>query len=396
MYLNVSFRWLIVSGFVLILFFAGCQKTHEDKTTIIWKKDLIKGWNNRDVYYPDVRMGKSPLYAARFKSGFFYISPGGETLYSHKIEEENRYYCVSKNYYLLYNLLPDKKNKLKGRIFEFYDNNGSPVKVRKKPPFREKFPIPTNGVKTKATPRISPEGELIATFDSGGTDFALYDKKGKMLVSPRTYGPLITSYAFSNKNAFFAVGYITGHVVLFNSKGREVFSKKIKIGNYSVVKSVFVSDNGEYVGLVAGLFSEYVIVLNKKGEVIWSLKTGSNQRTRVFGCFSSGDGKRVIIGLNGGAAIYSNPEGNLIRKLTFYRNDTKRFMLFNASGNQKGDVILSFSLKNNSIVFFVSSKGVVRRHYRLDDDYIYTSFFEDGSGYIMQGNKNIYCFKYFF
>ena len=389
---SFKIKLIFIISFVFFTFFACRERTHIDNTSLAWKKNITTGTNNLRTYIKNYKIKSSFLSYAKFPDGFIFLDNAGQTLYSYKTETDNQKYSISKNYYIFYHEKTVKKNRFKGHIIRFFSKSGSPIKVRKRKLYREKHPLPLNSIKTKGSPRISPNGSIVAIFDSAGINFELYNNKGKQLITPRTYGPLITSYSFSRKNDFFAVGYLNGAFAVFNNKGKELFNKKVKVGKYHVIKSVFISDDGEYIGVVAGIYPEYVLVFNKKGKLLWYNSTGVNQRKRVFACFSQGKAKRVIVGIPGGAAIYNNPDGEFLNKIQFYRNDTRHFFLFDADGTEDGNIALSFSLKGSSYIQLVNSRGFPTKRNYYPDAYMYLRFYNKGKTLFLQGNKNILCY----
>lgn len=385
-------KLIFIISFIFFTFFACNQKTHLNRITLAWENNISNDTNNYQTYLKNYKIKKTFLPYAKFPNGFMFLNNSGKTIYTFKRETENQHYSVSRNYYVTYHQKTVKKNRFKGNIVRFFSNTGASIKVRKRKLYREKHPIPLNCIKTKATPRISPEGSLIALFDSAGVNFEIYNNKGKQLISSRTYGPLITSYSFSRKNDYFAVGYLNGAFAVFNNKGKELFNKKVKVGKYHVIKSVFVSDDGQYIGIVAGIYPEYVLVFNRKGKLLWYNTTGVNQRKRVFACFTQGKAKRVVVGIPGGAAIYNNPDGEFINKVQFFRNNTEHFFLFDADGAENGNIALSFSLKKSTYIQLVSSKGLPTKQIHFPDSFMYLRFANKGKTLFMQGNKNILCY----
>ncbi len=378
--------------FVLFLFFLGCQTTHKNTVALIWKKDLVKGINNVSTFVNGYKIKNDFYPVAKLPSSFFYFDKNGKTLFSYKTESNNNRYTVSNNYYVTYTAKHIRKTRFTGRLIRLYKKTGEPIIIRQKTIHRIKKTYPRNSILTRSYPRLSPAGKLIVLFESGGMSFKMHNKEGEEILPFTTYGPLITCYNFSANTDNFVVGYINGALAYYNAKGREIWSKKITAGKYRVIKSVFVSDDGEYVGAIAGLYSEELLIFNKKGKVIWHRPTGFNQRQKVTGSFSSVNAKRVIIGLPSGAAVLSNPSGNLVKSFNFSIDKAKHFFLFHAHGNARGYTALSFTTHKKTHIFVLSPKGVLTRRIDLPDKFAYVKFSSKGNALIIQGDKNILCY----
>ncbi len=387
-------KLVFIIVFTFIIMFLGCQTTHENTVALIWKKDLVRGINNLNTYVNGYKSGGNIYPVAKMKDSFFYLDKQGKTMFSYKTEDDNERYTVSKDYYATYTSKHIRKKRFTGRMIQLYKNTGSPIRIRKRTMHRIKKSYPKNGILTRSYPRLSPNGKLIVMFESGGMSFMMYNNTGGEILPFTTYGPLITCYNFSRNTDNFVIGYVNGAVAFYNNKGRELWSKKITAGKLRVVKSVFISDNGEYVGVLAGLYSEELLVFNKKGRVIWHSQTGFNQRKRVCGSFSTGNANRVIIGLPSGALIYSNPDGELIKRVNFSIKEEKRFFLFHANANKRGYTALSFSSHDKTRIFIYGPKGILRRKFYLKDRYAYVKFSDKADALYIQGDKNILCYDF--
>lgn len=390
----ISFHVKLIAIFLLNVFllFAGCEITHRESIVTVWHKDLSIGSNHLVKFYQNQSTRENVLPFFKFPTGFAYVSNEGETQFTYKLETDNEQYSVSAPYYLLYHEKPEKGKKSVGKLITVFSSSGEPIRIKSNSLIKRKKNYPMHSILSSAFPRVSPQGEFIVLFESGGMSFSMLNKKGDEIVPNITYGALITTYSFSHKSDHFAIGYINGHIALYDKKGKELFNKRIQTGKHNVIKSIFLSDNGEYVGVIAGLYSEEVQVYNRSGKLLWREQTGFNQRTNVTGAFSGGDARRVIIGIPGGAAVYSNSDGSLITRLQFAIPDTRSFFLFDADGSNDSSIVLSFSTKEKSYLFVLNRYGALRKRWVFPDKYLYTRFSSAHNTLIIQGDKNAFCF----
>lgn len=138
-------------------------------------------------------------------------------------------------------------------------------------------------MKNKGYPYLSRNGDRVVFISTDNSFFSIYDRDMNVILKDISYGPMIIDFQFCNYENSFLVSYSNGEVIYFNSNGEIVFKKSFNKdypSEYNYIKSTSISETGLYVGVIANLYPERLMVFDRSGNIVNNIETDFNRRKR--------------------------------------------------------------------------------------------------------------------
>ena len=138
-------------------------------------------------------------------------------------------------------------------------------------------------MESKSYPYLSKNGERIAFISTDNSFFSIYDKDMNPILKDKSYGAMMTDFQFCDYENSFLVSYSNGQLIYFNSNGKIVFQEDLAQSHssqYNYIKSTSISETGLYIGVIANLYPERVIVWNREGVVIKNKESRFSRRQK--------------------------------------------------------------------------------------------------------------------
>lgn len=177
-------------------------------------------------------------------------------------------------------------------------------------------------MKNKSYPYLSRNGDRIVFISTDNSFFSIYDGDMNVILKDISYGPMITDFQFCNYENSFLVSYSNGEVIYFNSNGEIIFKKNFNKdypSEYNYIKSTSISKTGLYVGVIANLYPERLMVFDRSGNVLNNIETDFNRRKRSN--FFIDEKNKLVVDFHGNKVyINSLTKNETIKELIFQKN----------------------------------------------------------------------------
>ena len=220
---------------------------------IIWYKNFATEEEYLDKQYED------QLYIERY-----YHFSGNEITYFDKKQQIKSQYKLKKDEFIVESRLGYITYEKLGHRIRFFDSYGT-----------NKW-----NLQTASYPLLSKNGDRVLLLSTDTSTFSLYDFNMNPLITNKTITPLITDYAFCNFDNSLTLSTIDAEIFNIDFRGNITFQKKLSDSQYNYIKGVAISSKKNYTACIAGLYPEYLYLLDQNGEVLWKKETKLNRRKK--------------------------------------------------------------------------------------------------------------------
>ncbi|MEK6795459.1 MAG: hypothetical protein AABZ39_11815 [Spirochaetota bacterium] len=245
---------------------------------------------------------------------------------------------------------------------------------------------------TKTYPEFAAAAGSIALHTSEHMSFSLIDDNNNDVSQQIRAGEFITDSGFARHTGDYAAGYINGQFCYIYRTGKMSFLTSSILSTRNVVKAIALSEYGSFVGVISGLFPEYISVYTAEGRLVWYKKTDLMRRRTVS--LTLNETANALITLRDyGIAVYGLKNGHVRYYLPL--NDAgmefATYMKADISGN---NALASVCREGSSRIFLIDYKQQYVAWKNTIDTWTYdVGFSSRGDEFVVTTDKFIYCYK---
>ena len=317
---------------LLLSFFASTMGNHKTLSyhEVVWYMDLRKQQTTWFLKEHPMPSFEKTIYHHNQK--LIYYNNNGEMLHYLKLAT-NTYVTKNKSNYIIY-------GKTKQNI-EFYNNKGDNLWI----------------YKTLAYPLLSKSSKNILLLHPLGSSFSVIDSNLNTHIDNHYVSALITDYAFCDFDDSAVFATIEGSVVKYNHDRKIDFIVSAPKSKKNFLKTIVIGKKGRYIAGCSGLYPEYVFVLNKKGKLLWKVKTEENNRKNTMLIID--DEKNMLFRKNNNHIFFHDLKtGKTIGKFHFKNNKALKINSFNVTIADK-KIMLAINHKSGSKVVICDFGGKI-------------------------------------
>jgi len=303
----------------------------------------------------------------RNSSQVLYFSPQLDLISSKTFDRDTRF-SANRFGYITY--------KKVGKYLKAYNTKGEQI-------FKYKSNTYPRTVRTK-------NFYFLLTGDQSG--IAFLRRNGHLSGTFQYFTSLLTCYDYEPNKDVAYLGLLDGTLEKFLiSKAKKAWRLKIRGSRLSFIKAVSPSPDGEAVSVLSGARPERFTLVSRKGDLLWSVKTGGDQRTGVRISTS----KHYCMGNTEKLAyILQRSSGSFFHKAAPPVSTTRRIVWNDFAESRDGKTtILSFSWGNYTKVQVIKKNGIICFERILPSPYAFVGFSRDGQALTIQTKKNLYIYR---
>ena len=364
-------RFLEVSFYALVVYFFFFHIL-ADSYFIIAYNDLV--WavdvGERDSHTDILPLKNSPKFQENFyyfKKNILYLNQNGDIIHRVKLDNDDLA-SVGKKNYVTYQKVGD--------AITLFNTQGNML-------WR---------YNTFSYPFLSPSGNRILLLSTDNSSISILDRERSVLLSQKFLSSMILDFVFCEFNDSLAIGTIEGRLIVYDYRGKGILDTEITGSKFNYVKSVAISEKGEYFACLAGLFPEYLVLFDTKGKVLWKRETEKARRKKTYiyinkenhQLLEQGERSILVRHLKSGDIRFAIPLDILgVKEIVFLK-----------AAFRKDQILVLVNTDENPLVLLFSTQGEILWKKEFYDRYLLKAEFNQaGDSFLIKSNEKIYCYR---